>query len=414
MRPTARGTGLLLGSGVLWMVGRLIGVGELSIVAAAAVCLVVAGAVAVRTGSAAVAVRRRLSTSRLHHGEQAEVRIDLRDEARWRRAPLMLVEDDCPWALGDRPRVVVAGLRPGASATVRYRITGSARGRYRVGPVRLGLRDPFGTVERVRRYHGSDEVVVYPRIEPLPAGVTHDGHRGTDRSGRPRHGSAGDEFHTLREYVPGDDLRLVHWRSSARRGKLLVRQRELRRESEATVFCDTRALAHRGAGPESTLERALSAAASVAVHLDGRGYRLRLLTDADERVPAVASCAAVLARLAELEASDRPGLAALAGRRDPSGTGLFVAVVAAPPGRGPVTDHPDSRALVRAGRRHPDRIAVVVYATGDAGRAGELARLLRASGWRATTLGVSEALPERWAEISATPRRPAAGVGRTR
>ncbi len=89
----------------------------------------------------------------------------------------------------------------------------------------------------------------------------------------------GEDDAATREYRHGDDLRRVHWRSTARVGELMVRREEQPWESRATVVLDTRAFAHRGEGPTASFEWAVSAAASIAVHLRHGGYKLRLVTD---------------------------------------------------------------------------------------------------------------------------------------
>jgi len=88
----------------------------------------------------------------------------------------------------------------------------------------------------------------------------------------------GEDDAATREYRRGDDLRRVHWRSTARTGELMVRREEQPWESRATVVLDTRLLAHRGEGPTASFEWAVSATASIAMHLRAAGYKLRLVT----------------------------------------------------------------------------------------------------------------------------------------
>jgi hypothetical protein len=100
---------------------------------------------------------------------------------------------------------------------------------------------------------------------------------------RPRAFATGSaEDVTVREYRRGDDLRRVHWRSSARVGELMVRREEQPWQSRATLFLDNRLGAHRGQGIASSLEAAVNAAASIAVHLSHRGFTVRLVTAAGE------------------------------------------------------------------------------------------------------------------------------------
>ena len=96
---------------------------------------------------------------------------------------------------------------------------------------------------------------------------------------RPRDFAGGSaEDVTVREYRRGDDLRRVHWRASAHAGELMVRREEQPWQSRATVFIDNRAHVHRGTGAASSLEYAVSAAASIAAHLVQRGFRTRLIS----------------------------------------------------------------------------------------------------------------------------------------
>ncbi|HWB71985.1 MAG TPA: DUF58 domain-containing protein, partial [Egibacteraceae bacterium] len=404
---TPRGLALLGCALLAWLVGRLLGVAELYVAAASAGALVAAGAIAVRVGSESIAVRRGLTTRFIHHGGSAEVLLTLRNDARL-AAPLLLVEDAHHRALAPPARFVVPGLVSGRSVTLRYRLHGATRGRFTVGPVRITVRDPFGATQRVRRYSGCDRVVVYPRIEPLGTDLPRGAHQGSRASPDRRVLLAGDEFYTMREYVTGDDLRLVHWPSTAHRARLMVRQHEQFRHAQATVLCDARAAAHVGAGADSTLEKSVSAAASVVWHLADRGYQLRLVTVERHGPAVIESRQALLARLAELRPSRAASLApALAAMKAQGGEGVVVAVVAPPPGGGPPTRHPDVRALLGAGRSFSDRVALVVAGRDD-DRAQVLAALLVAAGWRAVTVSPSDRLADRWALVAGARRGVAA------
>jgi uncharacterized protein (DUF58 family) len=397
---TGRGAALLVGAALLWGVGRLLGVPELYVVAVASAALVAVGAAAVRVTSATVSARRGLSSNRLLHGSTGEVTIDLRNDARL-PAPLLLVEDACDWALADSPHFVLAGLRPAATSRLRYAIHGTARGRYTIGPMNLRVRDPFGTTQVVRRYTATEEVLVYPRVERLPEGITRGSHRGSGTSSDRRLFHSGDEFHTMREYVQGDDLRMVHWPSTARSDKLIVRQLEMSWQAEATVFCDTRVGVSRGAGPESSVETAISAAASIVWHLADHGYTLRLFTEAERRPRGVEGWDAILDHLAEVQPTRVAGLGpSLQRLRGAGGEGLFVAVIMVPLGDGPLAADPDVRALLQAGRGHGGRVAVIVHPSGPpARRAEELAALLRAARWKAAGVATGTPLAPRWNEL---------------
>jgi hypothetical protein len=121
--------------------------------------------------------------------------------------------------------------------------------------------DPLGLARRDVEWHAGEELYVRPLVvllEPLAAGVV------SDLEGVPSEQLSVSDlaFHALREYVPGDDLRHVHWRSSAKASTLLVRQYLETRRSHATVLLDDDPASYAG---EEDFELAVSVAASVAL-----------------------------------------------------------------------------------------------------------------------------------------------------
>jgi uncharacterized protein (DUF58 family) len=96
----------------------------------------------------------------------------------------------------------------------------------------------------------------------------------------------GEDDAATREYRHGDDLRRVHWRSTAHVGELMVRREEQPWESHATIVLDTRRAGHLGDGPSSSFEWGVTAAASVAINLRRNGYRIRLVTGPGQDVSA--------------------------------------------------------------------------------------------------------------------------------
>lgn len=412
---TARGIALIGGSVLLWLLGRVLGLSELYVLAATAAAFAGVAFVAVRLSTATVSARRLVGGTRLMAGATTPVTVELRNESRLPTATLA-VQDACHHALRadgatDEPRVVVSGLGPGQQASFGYDLYGRSRGRYVVGPLLLRQRDPFGLAERRRRYPLTDDVLVYPHVETLPDGLTRGNHRGSEASDTRRMFSSGDEFYALREFVTGDDLRQVHWPSTAHRAKLMVRQQELPWQPEAVLFCDTRSGAHHGVGQDSTLEKAVSVTASLLWHLADREYELRLATESDTRHPPPTPWNALLDRLAEIEPSRVTTLApALGSLRGAEAGGLLAAVVAPPPGPEPLSSHPDVRALLACGRRFSGRLAVVVTSSADpGGRGATYARLLAAAGWKAVALGPRDLLAQRWPALVAVRRRSAAG-----
>jgi len=148
--------------------------------------------------------------------------------------------------------------------TVDYPVPTARRGVVEVGPLEITRRDPLALVGVVRRYGEAARVWVRPRVHTIaavPVGLS----RSMDgRVDRVPHGSI--TFAALREYVVGDDLRRVHWRTSARVGELMVREHVDTSLPRVVILLDDRAAAHGvDAVGESTFEAACEAAASVLV-----------------------------------------------------------------------------------------------------------------------------------------------------
>lgn len=404
--PSRRGHGLLAASAALWLAGRVLGLGELYVAAAAAAALVALSTVAVRGASGAVTLERAVSRDRLHAGQGAQVTLRLRNAGPLPTALLLVSEDGDP-ALGGCARFVVPPLAPGRGVDLRYEIRAGARGRRRVGPARVGVRDPFGLAERRHAHTDAREVVVYPALQRLsPSPATQPGGC-ADGGAHARMLGPGDEFHALRDYVSGDDVRFVHWATTAHRGTLTVRQNERAWRSRATVICDLRVR-----GAPDLLERTVSAAASVVAHLAARRHDIRLVLVGQATPPGPAGTAELLRRLAEVAPARVRGLAGALDGVPPSGP-LLVAVLPAP-GPGPADD---ARVIRRAGRGYNTRLALLVDGDRPGGGAGALLGALSAAGWRVGVAGREDALDAVWRGLSrrrTRPPRPTSAGRRTR
>ncbi|WP_315986012.1 DUF58 domain-containing protein [Streptomyces sp. wa22] len=218
---------------------------------------------------------RRLSPSRVPAGAEARVHLRMDNVSRLHTGLLML-QDRVPYVLGPRPRFVLDRVEPGGVREVSYRVRSDLRGRYPLGPLQLQLNDPFGMCELTRSFSAYDTLVVVPRTEPLPP-LRLAGEASGYGDGRQRSlALAGEDDIIPRGYRHGDDLRRVHWRSTARYGELMVRREEQPQRAGCTVLLDTRRIAYQGAGPGSAFEWAVSGAASALVHMlsrSGRGAR---------------------------------------------------------------------------------------------------------------------------------------------
>jgi uncharacterized protein (DUF58 family) len=164
-------------------------------------------------------------------------------------------------------------LRRRTPVEERIDLTTLRRGVIQVGPVTARRTDPLSLLRWDERWSPTAELLVLPRmvdVESIGLGVIRD-----------QEGTPSDEismsdlaFHALREYVPGDDLRHVHWRSSAKADTLQVRQYQDTRRSHLTVVIDDDAASY--ADPED-FETAVSAAASIAARAHRDGVDLSML-----------------------------------------------------------------------------------------------------------------------------------------
>lgn len=269
---TRPGALVLLGSAALAVAGRLLGLVEAYVLAAAGVGLVVLAVAQVLVLQPRLRIRRSVRPDRVHVGNPARVEIDVASAGRLRTPVLTLVDP-----IGDRAgaRLRLAPVPAGGSVRAAYRLPTRTRGEVAVGPLQVEVGDPFGLARRTQVAADKVRLVVLPhvdRIRPLPPPAGAEPLSGQE--GRPGLGVTGDEFHTLRPYVVGDDIRRVHWPMSARSEDLVVRQDDEPRQGRLTVVLDVTS-AHTST---EGFERMVSAAASIAAAHWDRGDIVRLLT----------------------------------------------------------------------------------------------------------------------------------------
>ncbi|GAA4095631.1 DUF58 domain-containing protein [Nocardioides kongjuensis] len=340
----------------------------------------------------------------LRAGETARIDLTIASE-RKRSDGALLVEDTLPYALGGRARFVLQGLGGAWERTVSYPVRSDIRGRYVVGPVVARLADPFGLVERRRPIGGTAQLTVTPRVVPLPAVPLTGGWQGAGEHRPQAFASGSAEDVSVREYRRGDDLRRVHWRSSARIGELMVRREEQPWEAHATVLLDNRRLAHRGQGPASSLEAAVIAAASVAMHLEQHGYAVQLCT-ADGIGGGAAGdptlgAERALEHLAVVEMAHRSTLDVTWSGEQARG-GVVVAVLG-----GFLPE--DNAALRRIRHDAGAALALVLdvdqWSPSRAGLGAAAVAPVTSLAWRATALGPRDHLDVAWRELGRAPVR---------
>ena len=274
MRPslTNRGWSLCGAAAALLVGARVLGVEELAMLAAAAFLVVVVAFVRVRRQSLRISAQRVLQPARAEAGAAARADLSVMNVGR-RTTPVLAATDS--FDAGRRvARFLVPPVAPGETADAAYRLPTTRRGIYQVGPLTLSVHDPFGVVETGVTLAGEDRFVVYPKVEdvlPLPGAASREARMGSRQASRV---PVGLDFFGLREYEVGDDLRRVHWRSTARTGELMLRQDEMPWESRSTILLDTRPSAHAG----ESFERAVEVAASLVTAMCRGRRQVRFVT----------------------------------------------------------------------------------------------------------------------------------------
>ena len=341
---TRHGWGALLLAVVTAIIGRMFGVLELFVLGAGIFALVLATLAWVRSRRMSLEVHRRVVPEALQVGEVGRVELRITNQRRATTSPLHLWE---PVSGMGGATLRLAPLLGGESISANYRLPATHRGTVVFGPLGVERRDPFGLCSQRRTVSGTHEVVVLPAHLnlALPSGNGGTGAIGQHLRMRAL-GREGTEFHALRDYAEGDDLRQIHWRASARSETLKVRQVEPDGLRRCTVALDTTASEYT---PES-FERAVSAAAS-AIHSAARSaLTLRLVVGVADDLRNTTPIAAMNA-LADCDVGG-------AGQQMPfsaptsEGLGLFIVV----------SGSPESAAVTEARRQMSTNDVLVVIA----------------------------------------------------
>lgn len=263
--PTFRGwaaTGAAFALVVLW---AAFGEDLLLALAVFLIAAVIGGTFYVRLSGPKLTLRRTINPEQLHDGERALVDLSLASK---RKVYRVRVEDRVH-GLGSAT-FVADRVAAGDEMAGRYEVLCRPRGVYKVGPSRVSVTDPIGFAETTSTAGIVDRLVVFPKVEDLAGVPTGRGQDQTINTSRASFWhTGGEDFFTLREYQQGDDLRRVHWPSSAKHDELMIKQLEMPWQSRAFIVLDPRVEPHRSA---ESFEQAVRGAASVLRHLFRSGY----------------------------------------------------------------------------------------------------------------------------------------------
>lgn len=283
---TRRGIGFLVAAVACFVAAPVLSLPAMLYVTGLLIGLLIVSAVFVFFGHSTVRIDRSFAPEVVAPGalSRATVRITNLSllpclEARW--------EDQLPYGITGEAAGTLPSLGGrnslGSSASFTYTLHGLRRGRHAVGPLRVDVHDPFGLVYRRHAFGGAAPLTVLPRRVELPAVSGRGGSDDGSTLPAPQNVGVGDDDIIARSYLPGDALKRIHWKATAHRAELMVRQEEQHVTPRATVVLDTEPVSQGTARDRkdaweysTTFEWAVIAAASITTYLARGGYVVTL------------------------------------------------------------------------------------------------------------------------------------------
>lgn len=404
LRLTPRGVALLAVAGVTFVAAPVLSLPVLQQVTGLMLGLLLLATGFVLLSHTTVSVDRSFDPEVVDPGSASRVRVRVRNlravpstGGRW--------SDALPGALAGPARGLLPRLGRASSGRaetdVEYSIKGLRRGRHTVGPFSVEVEDPFGLVARRRSVGGTQEVVVLPRRTVLGSGALSARESGGASRPAPQHVGVGSDDVIARPYLPGDALKRVHWKATARRGELMVRQEEQQTDPRSAVLLDTDdhdfGTARDASGRwdhSPDLEWAVGAAASLVSYFADHGHDVTFRSvglEAQRITDRSGSVDEILVSLAELEPSTGSAVT-----RESAATG-------------------ERHVVVILGRVEPTRARAWTAALAGAGVSALVSAnsqrsavdVLEEAGWRVVTYRDGDDLAHRWVELGEGGRRAA-------
>src|SRR5215470_5310037 len=322
---------------------------------------------------------REVTPSRVPAGQTASVSIRLDNVSRLPTG-LLLTEDTVPYSIGARPRFILDRIEPGGTRQLTYPIQPDHRGKFSIGPLNVRVADAFGLAKVGSMAAPPVTLVVTPPVTALPRTALAGSWLGDGDARASTAAAAGEDDVVPRAYRDGDELRRVHWRN------------------RAVLFLDTRQSGHGGRGPASSFEYAISAAASIGVHLAREQIDGEFVTDAGAVKSAGSFEDALLDTLAVVRPSRSTSISDGLAQLPKDNSGLLIAIT------GHLTG---TQARQLAATRHTSGPAMALLLaisswTSDrpanwvAGETEEAASILTAAGWRVVTVTADMPLGVAW------------------
>jgi uncharacterized protein (DUF58 family) len=278
-RPTSRGWTLGVVGVVALIASAVLGRTDVLFVGVFLTVLPLAAMISVTVDRPRLSVTRSFHPDVVAVGDQTTIVTTARNEsprpspaARWREfaPPVVGVQRSAPFPrLGARQAATTYGPD---TVVLRQDVVPERRGAHPVGPLIVSRTDPFGIAYAEYAIGQPRQLLVTPRVVPLSRGELDVAHSEGTEHELLRHSIPSADELIAREYRPGDPLRRVHWRATARHDQLMVRQEEQRSNPEAWLLIDTRPLAVTVDFFEDEFETVIDLVASIGVHLLDEGF----------------------------------------------------------------------------------------------------------------------------------------------
>jgi uncharacterized protein (DUF58 family) len=259
------------------LIGRVFAIVELFVVGAALALALVLALAAVRFRRPQLGISRWIHPTVLTVGDTGRVDLLIENRGKRRSPPVDLTD---PVGATSTAQMSVAALPSGARVTAGYRVPAARRGVLVVGPAVMRRRDLLGLAVDARPAAAATEITVAPQTFELPMPSLGSGVLGRHLLALSQRIGPG-EFHSLRDYTDGDDLRSVHWKASARSEALKVRQHEAQGVRRCIIVLDRDGDAYPAPVTQAdadVFERAIVAAGSLVLSADRAGLTTRFVT----------------------------------------------------------------------------------------------------------------------------------------
>ncbi|GIW08111.1 MAG: hypothetical protein KatS3mg060_2916 [Dehalococcoidia bacterium] len=211
-----------------------------------------------------IEVHRDGPEQRAQIGQTISERISVRNRS-WLPKPWIEIRDHS--TLPGHEASMAINLPAQQRRTWRIKTPCTRRGRFSLGPLTVVASDPVGLFRREQQIAGSGTLLVYPRTVPLPNFTLPGGELSGESRIKTRTHAITPNAAGIREYAPGDSFNRIHWASTARTGRIMVKEFELDPSSEVWLLIDMQRDVQYGEGNDSTEEYAVTIAASIGRRL---------------------------------------------------------------------------------------------------------------------------------------------------